>query len=139
MDTKKELNKKIEKLSQNLYVVFDKVKGLAEFSTLNYNDVDFVRCNLPIIHSKYQLQDIEVLNFGSIDDIIHQRKFNTVSWDCYKFETEAQNLARLGMKQDEIEAYFAEKSKNNRGMTEKQIISIMENLIANKNNDSEVK
>lgn len=131
MDTKKELSKQIDRLSQNLYVVFDKVKNQAEFATLNFNDVDFVRCNLPIIHTKYQLQDIEVLNFGSIDSIINQRKYNFVDWSCYKFETEAQNLARLGMKEDEIEAYFAEKSKKNRGMTESQIVSIMKNIIAN--------
>ena len=130
MDTKKELTKQIDRLSQNLYVVFDKVKNQAEFATLNFNDVDFVRCNLPIIHSKFQLQDIEVFNFGPIDNIMNQRKYTKVDWSCYRFETEAENLARLGMKQNEIEAYFAEKSKNNRGMTEEQIISIMKNYIS---------
>lgn len=129
MDTKKDLFKRLDRLSQNLYIVFDKVKMQAEFATLNFNDADFVRCNLPIIHSKYQLQDIEVYNFGSIDDILNQRKFNKVDWSCYRFETEAENLARLGMSQNEIEAYFAEKNKNNRGMTEEQIISIMKNYI----------
>lgn len=135
MDTKKELNKKIEKLSQNLYVIFDKVKEQCEFATLNYNDVDFVRCNLPIIHQKYQLQDIEVYNFGPIDKFINQRSFNKVDWSCYRFETEAENLARLGMTQNEIEAYFAEKSKKNRGMTEEQIISVMKNYIAQKHSE----
>lgn len=135
MDTKKELNRQIERLSQNLYVVFDKVKNQAEFATLNFNDVDFVRCNLPIIHSKFQLQDIEVYNFGPIDKLMNQRNFTKVDWSCYRFETEAENLARLGMKQNEIEAYFAEKSKANRGMTEEQIISVMKNYIANKHSE----
>lgn len=131
MDTKKELNRQIDRLSQNLYVVIDKVKGQPDFCTLNFNDVDFIRCNLPIIHSKYQLQDVVVYNLGKIDNILSNfRELKTVDWSSYKFETEAQNLARLGMRNDEIEAYFAEKSKNNRGITEKQIVSIMENLIA---------
>lgn len=135
MDTKKELNRQIERLSQNLYVVFDKVKNQAEFATLNFNDVDFVRCNLPIIHSKFQLQDIEVYNYGPIDKLMNQRNSTKVDWSCYRFETEAENLARLGMKQNEIEAYFAEKSKANRGMTEEQIISVMKNYIANKHSE----
>lgn len=135
MDTKKELTRKIEKLSQNLYVVFDKVKDQAEFATLNYNDVDFVRSNLPIIHTKYQLQDIEVFNYGPIDKLMEQRQYTKVDWSCYKFETEAQNLARLGMKENEIEAYFAEKSKKNRGMTEEQIISVMKNYISQKHSE----
>lgn len=135
MDTKKELNRQIERLSQNLYVVFDKVKNQAEFATLNFNDVDFVRCNLPIIHSKFQLQDIEVYNYGPIDKLMNQCNFTKVDWSCYRFETEAENLARLGMKQNEIEAYFAEKSKANRGMTEEQIISVMKNYIANKHSE----
>lgn len=135
MDTKKELNRQIERLSQNLYVVFDKVKNQAEFATLNFNDVDFVRCNLPIIHSKFQLQDIEVYNYGPIDKLMNQRNFTKVDWSCYRFETEAENLARLGMKQNEIEAYFAEKSKANRGMTEEQIISVMKNYITNKHSE----
>lgn len=135
MDTNKELKRQIDKLSQNLYVVYDKVKGQAEFVTLNYNDVDFVRCNLPIIHSKYQLQDIVVFNYGNIEQLVNHRQSTLVDWSCYRFETEAENLARLGMKQDEIEAYFAEKSKQNRGMTEKQIISVMKNYIANKHSE----
>lgn len=135
MDTKKELSKQLDRLKQNLYVVFDKVKMQAEFATLNFNDVDFVRCNLPIIHSKYQLQDIEVYDFGPIDNIMNQRKYTIVDWSCYRFETEAQNLARLGMTQNEIEAYFAEKSKNNRGITEQQIISIMKNYISQSTNE----
>lgn len=127
-----------ENLVQKLYVVVDKVKNLPDFATLNFNDSDFVRCNLPIIHSRFQMKDVVVYNLGRIDHILDGfQNAHTVDFAAYKFETESQNLVRLGMKQDEIEAYFAEKSKKNRGMTEKQIISFMENYISQYNTKEE--
>ena len=117
-------------IQQNLYVVFDKVKQAADFCTLNFNDSDFIRCNLPIIHSRFQMNDIDVYNLGPIDYILRSHAPTKVDFSLYTFETESENLKRMGMKQDEIEAYFAEKNMKNRGITEKQIISIMKNYIA---------
>lgn len=115
-----------QNLTTKIYVVFDNVEEKIQFVTLSNNDASFVRDNLRFIQSRWQIKDLKILKFP-IPDLTGGIE---VSFDSYTFEDEAKELSRLGMKQEEIEAYFAERSKRNRGMTEKQIIDFMKNYIA---------
>lgn len=116
-----------QNLTTKIYVVFDNVEEKIQFVTLSNNDASFVRDNLRFIQQRWQLKDLKIFKFP-IPDLTGGIE---VSFDSYQFEDEAKELSRLGMKQEEIEAYFAERSKRNRGMTEKQIVDFMKNYIAN--------
>lgn len=116
-----------QNLTTKIYFVFDNVEQKIQFVTLSNNDASFIRDNLRFIRSRWQIKDIKILKFP----IPNLTDGDEVSFDSYQFEDEAKELSRLGMKQEEIEAYFAERSKRNRGMTEKQIVEFMKNYIAN--------
>lgn len=122
-----------QSFTTKLYFVYDKVEEKILFTSLANNDQSFIRDNLNFIRSHGQIKDFEIRKCP-IPDI---RSFETVGFDSYRFDDESVELARLGLKDDEIEAYFAERSKKNRGITEKQIISIMQNFIANNTIKSE--
>lgn len=116
-----------QNLTTKIYVVFDNVEEKIQFVTLSNNDASFVRDNLRFIQQRWQIKDLKIFKFP----IPNLEEGIEVSFDSYTFEDEAKELSRLGMKQEEIEAYFAERSKRNRGMTEKQIVEFMKNYIAN--------
>lgn len=128
--------------SNQVYVIIDKVKNIPAFFSLDMNDNDFIRNNWSMLSKMYQFKDIEAYCLGDSCDLINALVNKTplsvdihkVVFGSYQFDTESENLLKAGLKQDEIEAYFAERSKANRGITEKQIISIMENYIAQKSN-----
>lgn len=131
----------LKQQNQKVYVVIDKVKNMPVWLSLNFTDNEFIRDNWALITHSYQFKDIEAFCLGDSCDLIqaiisHEALPNEqvykVSFGSYVFDTETENLLKGGMKQEEIEAYFAERSKKNRGITEKEIISIMENFLAQK-------
>lgn len=121
-----------QNITTSLYFVYDKVEQKILFTALSNNDQSFIRDNLNFIRSHGQIKDFEIRKCP-IPDI---SGFTEVSFSAYRFDEESVELARLGLNNDEIEAYFAERSKKNRGITENQIVSIMKNFIANQSNIS---
>lgn len=127
-----ELSKVVEHSHlQHLFVVFDCVSINVVFCSLAFNSSDFMRQNIRMLRSLYQIKDLRFFDLGDIVSVLNSvSNAIEITPATYRFDTEAQELSKLGLKQDEIEAYFAERSKQNKGITESQIISIMENFIS---------
>lgn len=100
---------------QFLFGFYDKISDEIDVFAVSNSCANLIRTYYPAFANRKPLKDIDILELGTIDgkEISLHKKPVIHNWTEYKFpETKADALAPLGLKPDEVEEIFKEKTKD---------------------------